>query len=207
MLGSRILTAHLLIAALALSIGCKSSSSSEPEAYAPTTDTSDLCAMPLAPNEPLCSTAFGDTAWPSSHRGSYAQGSSPLAGPTDAADTASAHVDLPGAGVPVIASFSAPYEDGGRAVWSTVTGLDGAIVKLDHESFEIIDWYVPAEREEDPPNFVTWSERGVHRDRLGQSLHRRPNQVRLVLHRQRRRRSKLADRAREANLHAGRCLL
>jgi len=152
MLGSRILTAHLLIAALALSIGCKSSSSSEPEAYAPTTDTSDLCAMPLAPNEPLCSTAFGDTAWPSSHRGSYAQGSSPLAGPTDAADTASAHVDLPGAGVPVIASFSAPYEDGGRAVWSTVTGLDGAIVKLDHESFEIIDWYVPAEREEDPPN-------------------------------------------------------
>ena len=152
MLASRILTAHLFVLGLALAIGCSSSSNSGTEGYAPTTDISDLCAMPLAANEPLCSTAFGDTAWPSSHRGSYAQGSSPLAGPADAADTTSAHVDLPGAGVPVIASFSAPYEDGGRAVWSTVTGLDGAIVKLDHESFEIIDWYVPAEREEDPPN-------------------------------------------------------
>lgn len=60
----------------------------------------------------------------------------------------------PGAGVPVIASFSAPYEDGGRAVWSTVTGADAAVIKIDHEAFEIIDWYVPAQREDNPPGFT-----------------------------------------------------
>ena len=121
--------------------------------YTPTTDTSDLCTTPLAPNEPLCSTTFGDTAWPGSHRGSYAQGSSALPGPADSATTTSAHLELEGAGVPVIASFSAPYEDGGRAIWSTVTGVDAAVTKVDHETFQIIDWYVPAEREDDPPRF------------------------------------------------------
>jgi hypothetical protein len=68
--------------------------------------------------------------------------------------TESAHLELPGAGVPVIVSFSASYDDGGRAAWSTVTGADAAIVKFDHETFEIIDWYVPGDREVDPPNFT-----------------------------------------------------
>jgi len=121
--------------------------------FIPATDVSDLCVTPLAPNEPLCSNAFSDGTWPASHRGSYAQGSSALAGPSDAADVVSEHIDLPEAGVPVVPTFSAPYEDGGRAIWSTVTGLDAAIVKLDHGTFEIIDWYVPAEREQDPPRF------------------------------------------------------
>jgi len=133
--------------------GCSSSNSSG-SGYTPTTDTSDLCTTPLAPNEPLCSTAFGDTIWAGSHRASYAQGSSPLPGPVDGETTKSAHLVLPGAGVPVIASFSAPYDDGGRVAWSTVTGLDAAIVKVDHETFEIIDWYVPREREDDPPTFT-----------------------------------------------------
>ncbi len=66
----------------------------------------------------------------------------------------SEHLELEGPGIPVITSFSAPYEDGGRAVWSTVTGTDAAIVKVDHETFEIIDWYVPADREENPPTFT-----------------------------------------------------
>ena len=74
-------------------------------------------------------------------------------GPTDSTTTKSEHLVLPGPGIPVIASFSAPYEDGGRAVWSTVLGAESAIVKVDHETFEIIDWYVPAEREENPPAF------------------------------------------------------
>ncbi len=60
---------------------------------------------------------------------------------------------MEGAGIPVIASFSRPYEDGGRAVWSTILGADSAIVKIDHETFEIIDTYVPGDREEDPPEF------------------------------------------------------
>ena len=119
----------------------------------PITDVSDLCATPLAPNEPLCSTAFDDGTWPASHRGSYAQGSSAFAGPSEAASTTSEHIDLPAAGVPIVPVFSQPYEDGGRAIWSTVTGIEAGIVKLDHQTFEIIDWYVPGEREEDPPTF------------------------------------------------------
>ncbi len=142
----------LSIAVLAIVLGC-SSDSSPSGGYAPATDTSDVCSMPLAPNEPLCSSAFSDALWPASHRGSYAQGSSALAGPTDSEATTSAHLDIPGAGIPVIASFSGPYEDGGRAIWSTVPGLDAAILKVDHDSFEIIDWYVPAEREDEPPTF------------------------------------------------------
>lgn len=133
-------------------LGCSSDSSSIGR-YTPTTDTSDVCTTPLAPHEPLCSFGLADALWPASHRGSYAQGSSGLAGPTRSDATTSARLDLPGAGIPVIASFSKPYEDGGRAIWSTVTGLDGAILKVDHESFEIIDWYVPSEREDDPPTF------------------------------------------------------
>lgn len=138
---------------LAAALGCSSSPSTS-SGYSPTTDLSNLCATPLAPHEPLCSTAFGDTVWSGSHRASYAQGSSPFPGPTDSLDTESAHLELPGAGVPVIVSFSAPYDDGGRAAWSTVTGADAAIVKVDHETFEIIDWYVPGEREVDPPTFA-----------------------------------------------------
>jgi hypothetical protein len=113
-----------------------------------------VCITPLAPHEPVCSATFADTIWSSSHRASYAQGSSPFVGPSDSANTSSEHLELPGAGVPVIVSFSAPYEDGGRAAWSTVTGADAAIVKVDHETFEIIDWYVPSDREDDPPTFT-----------------------------------------------------
>ncbi len=145
MLSRRSLPVFLLTAAF----GCSSSNSGS----APAIGTSDLCTTPLAPNEPLCSTAFGDTVWAGSHRASYAQGSSALPGPADSQTSKSEHLVLEGAGIPVIASFSAPYEDGGRAVWSTVLGADSAIVKIDHETFEIIDTYVPGDREDDPPEF------------------------------------------------------
>jgi hypothetical protein len=149
MLNRRALPLLVLMAAA----GCDSASPSGP-GYTPTTDTSDLCTTPLAPNEPLCSTAFGDTVWSGSHRASYAQGSSAFPGPSDSEATTSEHLVLPSPGVPVVVSFSAPYVDGGRALWSTVTGVDAAIAKYDHESFEIIDWYVPNEREDDPPTFT-----------------------------------------------------
>ncbi len=146
----------LPLLAFTVALGCGTSDSSNPNGtdYTPTTDLSGLCTTPLSPNEPLCSTAFGDTAWSGSHRASYAQGSSGLPGPTDSATTSSEHFALRGAGAPVVVSFSAPYEDGGRAVWSTVTGADAAIAKVDHDTFEIIDWYVPSEREDDAPTFT-----------------------------------------------------
>jgi hypothetical protein len=138
---------------LAVAAGCGSSSPSS-TGYTPTTDISDLCTTPLASNEPLCSTAFGDTVWSGSHRASYAQGSSAFPGLSDSAAASSEHLALRGAGAPVIVSFTAPYEDGGRAVWSTVTGAEAAIVKVDHETFEIVDWYIPGQREENPPDFT-----------------------------------------------------
>ncbi len=155
MLGPRTIPVVLLAGALVAGLwACSSNEGSTPNGYTPTTDVSDLCETPLGPNEPLCSNAFSDVLWPASHRSSYAQGSSAMAGPTDAATTSSEHLVLPSAGIPVVASFSSPYEDGGRAVWSTVPGLDAAILKVDHGTFEIIDWYVPSEREENPPTFT-----------------------------------------------------
>jgi hypothetical protein len=165
MLSRRTVPLVLLLAAL----GCSSSNSSS----APAIDTSELCTTPLAPNEPLCSTAFGDTVWAGSHRASYAQGSSALPGPADSQTSKSEHLVLEGAGIPVIASFSRPYEDGGRAVWSTILGADSAIVKIDHETL----------------------------------FHCRPHQLRLVLRRQRGRRSFVQHRAQEANLLAPRGIL
>lgn len=134
----------LRLLVLATAVGCSANNSST-SGYTPTTDTSDLCTTPLAPNEPLCSTAFGDTAWSGSHRSSYAQGSSPLPGPAEADVVTAEHIELPGA--PIIISFSAPYSDGGRAAWSTVLGTSNAVIKVDHERFEVLDTYVPAERE------------------------------------------------------------
>ena len=149
MLSRRTLPLFVLTAAF----GC-SSSTSNSGGYMPTTDTSGVCTTPLASNEPLCSTTFGDTAWSGSHRASYAQGSSALPGPSDSATTTSEHLVSESAGIPVVLSFSAPYEDGGRAIWSTVTGADAAVVKVDHETFEIIDWYIPKDREDNPPMFT-----------------------------------------------------
>jgi len=143
----------LLLLVLLVTVSCSSGGASS-TGYQPTTDTSDLCTTPLASDEPLCNTSFGDSVWSGAHRASYAQGSSPLAGPSDSAGTSSAHLILAGAGVPVITSFTKPYADGGRAIWSTATGADAAVVKIDHETFGIIDWYVPAEREDSPPTFA-----------------------------------------------------
>ncbi len=154
MLTSRMSSGGTFVAAVFFVCGCGTSSGSSPAPYTVATEVSDLCRMPLTPNEPLCGTAFADGLWPASHRSSYAQGSSALAGPTDGSTTVSEHIDLPGAGIPVVTSFSRPYEDGGRAIWSTVPGLDAAILKLDHETFDIIDWYVPSQREDNPPTFT-----------------------------------------------------
>jgi hypothetical protein len=108
-----------------------------------------FCAMPLAFEEPLCNPTYDDTLWPGSHRGSYAQGSAAGPGPAPGAAVTPEHLELPGA--PIIHSFTEPYPDGGRAIWSSVIGAAAAIVKLDHDTFQIIDDYVPAREETNPP--------------------------------------------------------
>ncbi|MEM8609940.1 MAG: hypothetical protein AAGF92_22800, partial [Myxococcota bacterium] len=100
-----------------------------------------FCAMPLAFDEPLCNPSYDDALWPGSHRGSYAQGSAAGPGPGPTAVVTAEHIDLPGA--PIITSFSDPYADGGRAVWSTVLGQGAPVLKVDHDTFQIVDLVVP----------------------------------------------------------------
>jgi hypothetical protein len=108
------------------------------------------CSAPSDPDEPPCNPALADSPWGASHRNSYAQASSSFPGPvTDQAERR--HTSVPG--VPIQLQFSAPYDDGGLAVWgSLVNTLDNrAVIKLDHETGQLIDLYLPAEREAAPP--------------------------------------------------------
>ncbi len=110
------------------------------------------CRQPAGKDEPPCNPFLAASPWSASHRGSYAQGSSPLRG-LESARVRTTHVDL--TGIPIQIEFSDRYADGGRAAWgSMVDGTDAqTLFKLDAESGELIDLYVPAERESErlPP--------------------------------------------------------
>ncbi len=114
---------------------------------APTTD----CTKPVAAHEPPCNPALPDSPWSVSHRGSYAQASSAWAGPVADDEVEPRHVVVPG--VPIQLQFTEPYDDGGIAVWGSLvnTADDRGVIKLDHDTGEVIDVYLPAEREADPP--------------------------------------------------------
>jgi hypothetical protein len=110
------------------------------------------CLTPLADHEPLCNPSVTDSPWGTTHRASYAQASSPFAGPAPGQTVTADHVILPGP--PIGLDFSSPYPDGGVAIWGSPLGLDGAVAKLDHDTFEVIDLYIPADREPDPPSYT-----------------------------------------------------
>jgi hypothetical protein len=109
----------------------------------------DTCLTPLAEHEPLCSPALSPEAWPISHHGPYAQGSSPFPGPRNAAGVVAEHLLL--TGPPITLATSPAYADGGVAVWGAELGLSNAVFKLDHDTFSVIDAYVPAAEEPNPP--------------------------------------------------------
>jgi hypothetical protein len=109
-----------------------------------------VCTTPLIENEPLCNDALSDAGWPISHRGNYAQGSAAAAGVTPEASVVASHIDLPGP--PITLAFSPAYGDGGYAIWGAVLGLTGAVVKIDSETFTLVDSYVPADEEAMPPS-------------------------------------------------------
>ena len=119
------------------------------EADARVQDAGDPPDAPRA-TEPPDHPFLADSVWSVSHRTPYAQGSSPLPGPVEAGT--SRHLSVPG--IPVTLNFSALYPDGRRAVWAAVVGSSGAILKLDHGTFEPIDVYVPSEREADAPTYA-----------------------------------------------------
>ncbi|MBW2446566.1 MAG: hypothetical protein JRG83_11630 [Deltaproteobacteria bacterium] len=111
-----------------------------------------VCLTPLAAEEPLCNAEMADSPWGTSHRVSYAQASSPHPGPEPGVSVSAEHLILPGP--PIALDFTAPYTDGGRAVWGSPLGLEGATVKIDHDTFQLIDLYIPADEEPSPPPVV-----------------------------------------------------
>lgn len=108
------------------------------------------CRQPKGKFEPPCNPALAQSPWSGSHRSSYAQASSPYRS-VESADVAAQHIDLPG--IPISIQFSGKYGDGGRVAWGSL--IDGAnrmgLFKVNAETGEVIDIYVPAERESEPP--------------------------------------------------------
>ena len=108
------------------------------------------CRQPKGKLEPPCNPALAQSPWSGSHRSSYAQASSPYRG-IESSDVRAEHIDLPG--IPISIQFSSKYGDGGRVAWGSL--IDGAarkaLFKVDAESGRVIDVYVPAERESEPP--------------------------------------------------------
>lgn len=107
------------------------------------------CVTPLLDGEPLCNPAVADSEWPISHRGAYAQGSSPFAGPDLGQAVTASHLDLPGP--PITLAMSPAYLDGHHVLWAAVLGLSNAIVKVDAEDMTLLHSYVPANEEVSPP--------------------------------------------------------
>ena len=117
---------------------------------APSAHAATGCRQIPAPNEPPCNPALPDSQWGASHRNSYAQASSPFRGLSSARVRAQ-HIDLPG--IPIQTQFSAPYRDGGIAAWGSLidSGDRRSVYKIDATTGRLIDLYVPAERESNPP--------------------------------------------------------
>ncbi|MBK8408866.1 MAG: hypothetical protein IPL19_12885 [Sandaracinaceae bacterium] len=134
--------AHLLVVLLV--VACGSDVDGRVRGGAP----GNTCPESL-PSEPPCNPALADGPWAGAHRSSYAQGSSPLEGPRRGQRLDKQHVYV--TGVPVVLGFTGQYADGGRAVWSSPVSSLATVVKLDAETLEILDEYVPREREPDAP--------------------------------------------------------
>jgi len=114
-------------------------------------DEPRVCLTPLAPDEPPCSEGFADSPWPGSHAGPYAQASSPLPGPVQAEGTVATHRYV--RGTPIVLGYSPPYRDGRRRIWGSLVGDEGGVVLLDADTIDVVDTYVPAEREPDAPTY------------------------------------------------------
>ena len=110
-------------------------------AAAPPVNSAGHCLTP-APHdrhEPPCNPYAASTAWATSHRSSYSQGSSPFPAPHPGDEVIWQDLQF-GNEIPVIVQISEPYEDGRRTVWfSTIGGPETrAVYKLDYETGEVL---------------------------------------------------------------------
>ena len=74
-----------------------------------------------------------------------------LPGPRDARTIRLSHEVIP-LDIPTTAALSSPYADGKRVIWCSTTGFLGQVLKIDPETFTIIERYIPAFREGAPLN-------------------------------------------------------
>ncbi len=108
------------------------------------------CKQPRGQQEPPCNPYLAESPWGASHRGSYAQGSSSFRG-LESDKITTQHIAVPG--LPITMDFSGRYDDGGRVAWGSLVDSTDAqgLFKVDVESGELIDLYIPADREQPPP--------------------------------------------------------
>ena len=112
------------------------------------------CTTPAAADghEPPCNPYLASPEWAASHRASYAQASSPFAGPRPGEILARGH--LSGLfGIPVVVTFSDRYPDGGRAAWLSTVSIPDArtVYKVDVKTGLIIDSYDDVRNEHTTP--------------------------------------------------------
>jgi len=110
---------------------------------------SEWCVTPLAADEPLCNPHLSTSPWSVSHMGSYAQASSSHAAPQSDQNIIAQHIYVDGQ--PIGLPFTGEYNDGGRALWVSTLSFERPVIKVDHDTFEVIDTYVPSDREQNPP--------------------------------------------------------
>ncbi len=107
-------------------------------AAAPPVNSAGHCLTPAVANEPPCNPFVAGPAWSTTHRNSYAQGSSPYPAPHPGDDVIWQDVTFENE-IPVIVQFSEPYPDGGITAWfSTIAVPQDRIYKLDYESGEVL---------------------------------------------------------------------
>ena len=89
---------------------------------APASAAGPTCLTPAAAHEPPCNPHLADSNWGTTHRGSYASGSSPFPAPQAGDAVAWQHIRLPGSPtqVPISITFSSAYPDGTRVAWMSV---------------------------------------------------------------------------------------
>ena len=104
--------------------------------------TEPSCLTPAAADghEPVCNPHLAGGPWAAPHRGSYAQGSSPLPAPRPGDEVRWQDLQY-GNEIPVILQVSAPYPDGRRTVWHTTVSAPEtkAVYKVDYATGEVID--------------------------------------------------------------------
>lgn len=109
------------------------------------------CHTITEPHEPPCNPSLARSPWAISHGSSYAQGSSTYPAPDGTKAIVAQHLDL--GGIPITLNFSAPYSDGNSVIWSVPLLRAGRVAKIDHRTFQMIDFYDPQQREEESVDY------------------------------------------------------